>query len=711
MSDVRQKPYRLLAGALAWLLVSGLLVGLSAESASAKVPRAASRYTAAIEPLAGYVGQSTCSPAAKRGTTAFANLLLRTYPRSRSLGISRSCSVGGKSEHKEGRAFDWGLSAQDAGDRRVASSLLKWLLKRDRYGNRYAMARRLGVQYIIWNRRIWGAYAAGSGWRRYSGSNPHADHIHFSLSWAGARKKTSFWNPRSFPHSSGSAPSKPTRPTPKPQPDRPAGGDAHPDRHDWPDPRPDERRRTRSIPEPRAPKRLAKAAPVRVEQLKVSTGRRLGTRSRKALVRGRRYLLEVSGTYRYGRRSGAVADAECSTSTDSSWWQRERSLRSEEWYADHLDLYVDGEDLYAQADDGESCDRSHAYRWVYEPERTGRVPFAVWDPSGYKDNRGKLTVRILDLGRVRDTMAWRVPSRTSAGATSPGLLRGGKEYLVTVSGTWRNGEGVAVDAECATSGGSWRRDIDSYDMHAGGWSYDNLSPRIAGIRTLPVSGGEGCDPGHTYTFVHRPAETSPLNVRVTDPGRHSDNRGALRVRVRPYDGLPPASPTAPDPDRDPVAEDPAPVEEPQPLPEPAPQVEAEQLQVDSRSRDAVRTRQRYPAGTSLRVTASGMYFMRNARSDWIVADAECTITDGDYEWRSTRYEGDFGGRRSPLGDLVVNGEIGEWRPSDGRGSCDRESHTYTYEVTVDEAGPLRFVVADDYYDDNRGVLDVRVEAR
>src|SRR5512145_2439921 len=169
-----------LIGLLAWSLVTGTLVGLASVPAQAKVPKAAFRYTAAIEPLANYVGQSTCSPAAKPGTSAFANLLLRTYPSSRSLGISRSCGVGGKSEHKEGRAFDWGVSVHRAGDRASVRALMKWLLKRDAYGNRYAMARRLGIQYMIWNRRIWGAYAAGSGWRKYTGSNPHTDHVHFS---------------------------------------------------------------------------------------------------------------------------------------------------------------------------------------------------------------------------------------------------------------------------------------------------------------------------------------------------------------------------------------------------------------------------------------------------------------------------------------------------------------------------------------------------
>ena len=50
---------------------------------------------------------------------------------------------------------------------------------------------------------------------------------------------------------------------------------------------------------------------------------------------------------------------------------------------DHLDLYVDGVDLQGDpdVDAGGACDtRTHTYRWTYVPTRTGRVPFAVWDP-------------------------------------------------------------------------------------------------------------------------------------------------------------------------------------------------------------------------------------------------------------------------------------------------------------------------------------------
>ncbi len=689
MSQVRRHTKHALTALIAWSLVTGALVGLGAGTAEARVPKAAARYTAAIEPLAGYVGQSTCSPAAKPGTAAFANLLLRTYRNSRSLGISRSCGVGGKSEHKEGRAFDWGVNVRSKADRASVKALMHWLLKRDRFGNRYAMARRLGIQYMIWNRRIWGAYSAGSGWRKYTGSNPHTDHVHFSMSWAGARKKTSFWNPRSFPNNSGSAPSRPGKPKPKPTPavpTRPSG------QHDYPHPTPDERRTTHAIPEPRAPRTLEGAAPLVAERVSVPSARRAGIRTQKALVAGHRYLIEVSGSYKYANNSGSAADAECSTRSGASWWQRDRSLRADEWYADHLDLYVDGHDLMSEADDSEDCDSGHTYRWVYEAERSGRVPFAIWDPENYQDNSGRLSVRVLDLATSPDSMSWSVPARNKAGATSPGLLRGGQDYLVTVSGTWKNGTGGIADAECLATDDGWRRDADAYDMVAGEWRYDSLSPRISGVRATPAGGGSECDAEHTYSWVHHADRTTPLNVRVSDPDGFDDNTGALKVKVELYDGS--SSGAAPAP-------------APLPVPE---TVAAEELSVDSASKSPVRTAQEYAAGTKLRVAVKGTYLMRASSSGWIAADAECSIASWDQQWRSSRREGLFNGRTTPLGDLAVNGSIVDWAPADGAGSCDTDN-VYSYDLTTSKAGPLSFVVADDEYGDNKGALEVTVEMR
>ncbi len=74
-----------------------------------------------------------------------------------------------------------------------ADAFLSWLLATDANGNKNAMARRLGIMYIIFNKRIWRAYG-DPGWGSYSGTNPHTDHIHISLSYDGSTGRTSFWN-------------------------------------------------------------------------------------------------------------------------------------------------------------------------------------------------------------------------------------------------------------------------------------------------------------------------------------------------------------------------------------------------------------------------------------------------------------------------------------------------------------------------------------
>ncbi|HUR14127.1 MAG TPA: peptidoglycan-binding domain-containing protein [Mycobacteriales bacterium] len=186
--------------ALGTLLAAGLLgsgvvaLDVPAAQAAYPVPPTPAGLPAAIETYQPYIGQSTCDPVAKAGVSAFRNMLLRTYTDSGSFGIVRDCGAGGQSEHKEGRAFDWKVSAFNARQKAEATTLLAWLLKTDANGNTHAMARRLGVMYMIWNHKIWKAYDAAGGWKDYSGPNAHTDHVHFSFGWNGALKTTSYWD-------------------------------------------------------------------------------------------------------------------------------------------------------------------------------------------------------------------------------------------------------------------------------------------------------------------------------------------------------------------------------------------------------------------------------------------------------------------------------------------------------------------------------------
>ena len=160
---------------------------------SAPPIRTPSRYTTnvGIDPYAALDQQSTVDPEPKPGVVAFREHVLSRFPSTGDGGISRPGDRGGRSEHKEGRAWDWLVYAPDQLD--LAEALFDELFASDVLGNRHALARRWGIMYIIFNRAIWGSYLADEGWRPYSGPNPHTDHVHFSFSWAGAMKQTSLW--------------------------------------------------------------------------------------------------------------------------------------------------------------------------------------------------------------------------------------------------------------------------------------------------------------------------------------------------------------------------------------------------------------------------------------------------------------------------------------------------------------------------------------
>lgn len=155
-------------------------------------------FPEAIDAYASYDPQDSCDPTAKPGVVAFKDMLVAEYG-NRIWGIGRDCGVGGTSEHKEGRALDYAFNYNNSTQRAQATDVINWLLATDRWGNRHANARRLGVMYIIWNRQIWGSYNISDGWEPYNGENPHTDHIHFSFSWAGARKRTTWWTSGSTP--------------------------------------------------------------------------------------------------------------------------------------------------------------------------------------------------------------------------------------------------------------------------------------------------------------------------------------------------------------------------------------------------------------------------------------------------------------------------------------------------------------------------------
>ena len=179
---------------IAALMLAAGLGGLVAAPPAEAAPVTPS-FGPVIDDYQPYDGQDSCDPTAKPGVYDFQQLVLSTYPGTRSMGITRDCGIGGASEHKEGRAWDWGVNANIPSEKDAADDLLHWLLKPDQHGNPHANARRLGLMYVIWNQQIWKAYQNEKGWQPYNGPHAHTDHVHFSFSWAGALQRTTWWHP------------------------------------------------------------------------------------------------------------------------------------------------------------------------------------------------------------------------------------------------------------------------------------------------------------------------------------------------------------------------------------------------------------------------------------------------------------------------------------------------------------------------------------
>jgi protocatechuate 3,4-dioxygenase beta subunit len=174
--------------------------GRSVRAQGPKLPAAA--RTAPMDVFTRYQGQRRCIPRPQPGAVALYSLLRNTYGNI-TIGLNRAC-LRVTSEHYDGRALDWMVSIRDKSQARKGDQFTKWLTM-TRGLEVGAMARRLGVMYVIWRDRIWKQYQADKGWQKYydCGSRKkqrwfydrpcHRDHVHISMNWPGARKNTSWW--------------------------------------------------------------------------------------------------------------------------------------------------------------------------------------------------------------------------------------------------------------------------------------------------------------------------------------------------------------------------------------------------------------------------------------------------------------------------------------------------------------------------------------
>lgn len=162
-----------------------------------------------VDEPSSYDAQTTCTRAPRPGTVALARYLLRAFPATRSMGLMRACSTGSRSEHKDGRAFDWGADVAKASTRAAAYAFIKKLLATDSAGNEHALARRMGIMYFIYNDTIWASYrdfaprpylnASCTTKATCSRTLRHLDHVHISLGFAGAAAQTSWYRARNVP--------------------------------------------------------------------------------------------------------------------------------------------------------------------------------------------------------------------------------------------------------------------------------------------------------------------------------------------------------------------------------------------------------------------------------------------------------------------------------------------------------------------------------
>ena len=144
-----------------------LVLGLAAPAAASDGPWPVAYSSVAHNPAdalaelpiedSEYDPATHCSKKPKPGMTALVDWL--GARRRRLLGHVPVREVGPEvaSLHAEGRAVDWQLDVDVPADRREAERLIALFLAPDRLGQPQALARRMGVEEIIWDCGYWGA--------------------------------------------------------------------------------------------------------------------------------------------------------------------------------------------------------------------------------------------------------------------------------------------------------------------------------------------------------------------------------------------------------------------------------------------------------------------------------------------------------------------------------------------------------------------------
>ncbi|WP_148044920.1 hypothetical protein [Nocardioides marmorisolisilvae] len=626
---------------------------------------------ASIDPWPSYDGQTKCSPSAKKGTLKLAAYLQKHYPGSGSYGISRACSSGGRSEHKEGRAFDWRVNVNRAKERGYAMDFIKRVRATDSAGNRDALARRMGIMYIIFNDTIYSStynFAArpylNSACKSRSSCSAtlrHRDHMHISLTRAGGAGKTSWYSGHVL--SGGS--STPTTPTPT-----------------------DIGHEDNDIPT------LSLARPVTIYTEPGET-----SSTRLAVKRGQTIKVTAYGVARFGPGHQLVTDPTCVWNDETEKWEKNPRPEVKARYGDP-ELRVNGVAILASS----SC---HGGQHVYSAKIVQKRTTPIKVTMGGRDQQDGL-IRVV-LSRPTANIGSSIPKAPTAaraplvrspiagsvravrddvtldgrdpGTWSDQALEAGVEYKVTVSGTQRIARGVATDGQCLSIDGRWERQ-GSMDLYRPGATHGALY--IDGVRfkgSAPAEDLTGCML-HSHTMTYRPTESGRVALSVFDPTGNDDNDGSLTVR---FDRVTPVA-----------------------LPTAAPAEDVGRSTDWTRTSDAFTVPANDPAGriSSMRLkTGRGATIYVDGTvdvSDDLTTDASCV--QNDWRWVT-----DFGlASGQDLFGLAVDGQDVDWLTSRNRQSgCDYR-HKYVLHYTATKNGPLRIALADLDYGDNSGSFNVSI---
>ncbi len=633
-----------------------------------------------IDPFAGYQPQKRCSPTPKPGTVALAGWLMKRYPGTGSMGISRGCGSSGVSEHKEGRAFDWAVSHSSSRDRAYVKDFLALVLAPDAEGNPAALARRMGIMYLIWNDHVYASYrqfekrpylhSACRKKKKCSVSLRHRNHVHISLSRDGGHARTSWY--QSVGNPPGDTPPAPS-PTPPAQPAK---------------------------KKPRIPKAPPIADEIKLSRKKPYKRIRVPLdgstwKSKKWRLRGgKKYKVTVAGLVGLGHPD-QVADATCTWSATAGAWVGEPDAATARRYG-ALDVRVNGKARF-----GESCAESHTYSTTLVTRKSKRLRVKL--AGRVEDSNGALVLTVsrrrTDVSRALPSFpaltaapaartttrahgllaeTVEVPAAAADGVTTSQEVEAGARYRVTVSGVAELGGGVQSDGLCVAVGGHWYPRA-SLDLRHPGASHGNLY-----VDGAPFAGGPADCATRTHVADITAARTGQLQLALWDPHGPAGNSGALSVTVQRLSGL----------------QDPR-------------QVRGEAPSGDgpwTQPRDWFAVAVADPAGT-----VSTMRLRKGERVDVLVrgtytshgvtADATCVATAAGWAPRDPGLLVE----QDPL-ELWVDGELLPWRPVGPTSPCSSE-HTYATTYVADKSGPVRLAVLDLDYRDNSGNLEVTLENR